>query len=822
MSQTQERRRRPARSTQLAVGLLGLATMLAPLLFGGAPGWTVPLIATLAAVSVLASAHAGYRAARPLPHGLLLLALVAATLWTAMQAVPLPCALVEWIAPDAFEHASRTAELFRVEPRCTLSQDPGRTREEVLKGLALVSLFVSASLVSSVARRNTVLAIVALSCAGLAFAALGHTVFAAETIWGVYRPVFGSAHLGPFVNPNHLGGLMAMGAPVAFGLAASSRNREQRLPWIGAGLLMLAVMALSLSRGAVLALVVGLALFGALQARAHAGQARSDGRTWSDRLLLRPASMVALPVLLGLAVVVGSAGLDAATRELGDTDATKLEIVGRSLVLAATGPWVGVGRGAFAVAYLDTADTGRVRYEYAESFPAQWAVDWGIVVGPLVALALAYVVVRAIVQANRPHLFGALAGLTAYTLQNLVDFGMEMLGSAAVGVVLLAAAATGQMSSRATESAIVRRSVMLAITTGALTLLAVAALGRAVHEQRVEVARAHLESSLTTDDRTSFAEAVRDAAIAHPREPAFPLLAAAEAARHGEPRALAYVNRAMVLAPTWIAPRLVAARYLASHGHFDQALIEVREALERDAELSGSDACRLLQARPSAETLLRMAARNERRAQSLSILVACLPPNLPDADAVDVALLESVPELIEPRVRRIERAIGERRLDEGAVLAGTYDEAEDARVTLARAGLHLAAGRNERARSEAELAERRLVDPWPAVVVRARAWAAEGDWGEMRNVVGELRGLAGSDTRRLGDAEVLLGELEARAGHRGQALAAYEDAWRSFERLDALVQVAALAASLGDEARAAAARRTLCEHEVAAYCTPAP
>jgi tetratricopeptide (TPR) repeat protein len=187
-----------------------------------------------------------------------------------------------------------------------------------------------------------------------------------------------------------------------------------------------------------------------------------------------------------------------------------------------------------------------------------------------------------------------------------------------------------------------------------------------------------------------------------------------------------------------------------------------------------------------------------------------------------VALLESEPELVEPRVRRIERAVRAGRLEDARTFAGEPDDAEDPRITLARGRAELAAGEHERARQSAADAEHRLPDPWPAVVLRARSAAAAGAWGDARETIGELRGLAGSDMARLGDAEVLLGELEASGGHRGQALAAYEDAWRSFERLDALEHVAALAASLGDDGRAAAARRTLCEHDATAYCTPAP
>jgi tetratricopeptide (TPR) repeat protein len=810
-------------STEVATGALAIATAAAPLLFGGVLGWTVPVIAALAAGSAVISAFAAWKAGRPMPQGLALVALVSGTLWTAIQAMPLPCGLVEVVSPGAAAQAARTAELFGEAARCTLSEDPGRTREEVLKGLTLLSLFVSASLVSSLTKRDTVLQLVVLVCVSVGAVALAHTVLAATAIYGVYVPVYGDAQLGPFVNPNHLGGLLGMAIPPALGLAASSRHQAARAPWLAAAAFLFAVVAMTLSRGAVLAALGGVGLLGALRARYEASHTREDMRSRVGSLLLRPALLALVPVLVGVAIVAVVAGLEATEAELASGDLSKLELALRSLELAVVGPWVGFGRGAFGAAFVERAATGRVRFEHAENFVAQWAVDWGIVFGPAVALALTFVVVRAILRADRPHLWGALAGVSAYAAQNLVDFGTELLGSAAVATVLLAAAVADHVRSASIEPVAVRRSVGVGVATAALTLAAAASLGRTVHAQRVEVARATLEAALEADEREAFARTVRGAAAAHPREPIFPLLAGAEAARHGEARALAFLNRAMVLAPAWISPRIVAARFLAANGHYDQALLEMREALERDPELSGTPACQLLSRRPTAESVLRMAARNDRRRESLVILVNCLPGNVEDGDAVDLALLETEPSLVEPRLRMIDRALRGGRPDAALELADRAlagDEAPPPVLVLARARALLAAGRPAEARHTAEEAEPLLDDPWQAVVVRARALATAGDWGATREAIGELRGLAGSEVSRLADAEILLGELEAGGGHRGQALAAYEDAWRTFERLDALIHVERLSRELGDEGRAAAARRTLCEREVPEYCGP--
>ncbi|MBX7196315.1 MAG: hypothetical protein K1X94_29955, partial [Sandaracinaceae bacterium] len=485
-------------SIRLAVGLLAVSTVLAPLLFGGVLGWTVPVLASFAAASVLASAFAAWRNGRPLPQGLLLLTFVAATLWTVLQAVPVPCGLVEWIAPDSFEHVSRTAAVFGTDERCTITQDPGRTREEVLKGLTLVSLLVSASLVGALRRRDTLIQIVVIACSALAVVAVAHALADAPAIWGMYRPTNGSAALGPFVNPNHLGGLMALGAPAAFGLGTSSRQRTRRFQWMGAGVLLLGVLALAMARGAVLAGLAGLGLFGALTARHNVEHVRADGRTWLDKLLLRPMTLAALPVVGAAFVIAGVAGLDRVQRELGETDVGKLELAARALVMAATGPWVGVGRGAFGVAFVERTDAGRVRFEYAESFPAQWAVDWGIVVGPIIVIALGIVLIRAVRQADHPHLRGAVAGVCAYAIQNLVDFGLEELGSAAVAVVLLASVATNRASSTL-DLASARRAVASAIVAGGLAVFGLALLGPSIAPLRVESSRAELERTLASN-----------------------------------------------------------------------------------------------------------------------------------------------------------------------------------------------------------------------------------------------------------------------------------------------------------------------------------
>ena len=71
--------------------------------------------------------------------------------------------------------------------------------------------------------------------AGLAAALTGiHSLLNADSLFGIYGPRHATPTiLGPLLNPNHLGGLMAIGAVVALGLVFYQRQAAQlRVLWI--------------------------------------------------------------------------------------------------------------------------------------------------------------------------------------------------------------------------------------------------------------------------------------------------------------------------------------------------------------------------------------------------------------------------------------------------------------------------------------------------------------------------------------------------------------------------------------------------------------
>ena len=92
-----------------------------------------------------------------------MIAIAVAAAWTCVQACPLPCWLVSGLAPDAVSELRAVLSLAGAPPPvwCTLSRDPGATRTEVIKGVAIVSGFLSAWWLAASGARTRVISLVA-------------------------------------------------------------------------------------------------------------------------------------------------------------------------------------------------------------------------------------------------------------------------------------------------------------------------------------------------------------------------------------------------------------------------------------------------------------------------------------------------------------------------------------------------------------------------------------------------------------------------------------------------------------------------------------
>jgi hypothetical protein len=733
--------------------------------------------------------------------------------WTALQATPLPCSFVETIAPGAAASA-RAAQVVlasKAAISCTLSYDPGATRAEIVKGVAVVSTLMAAWILGAGGGRRIVLW--SLACASLAMCvvAVAHPVLGLKGVFGVYSPPF-LWHpwlQAPLMNPNNLGAFAALGAPLFIALTQRDERREVR--WLGyiATVITSVTAVLSLSRGAVGQLVGSLLVMICLVYFSGKRAAPSAASTWlSKRLGLVVALAVAAAIL---AYIAGSA----LPRELASGDLSKLALVGRAFSFAAQHPWIGVGRGAFSSTFV--ALEGRTwRFVYAENFLAQWASEWGI---PFTLAWLAVVATALLRRTRRLRsltLMGALTALAGLCAQNLVDLGFEILGIAVAAAALLAVVLAPDRVAKEPASGPMQLRVSVSLMLLAGTV-AVASLAPDLDRSSVASLGADMRASLAEHRRPRFREALERAVSLHPSEPLFPVLAATEALTHGDPAAPRWLNRAMTVAPNWGAPHVLAFRWLWQRGLRSQALLELRAAAEADPNpaLIGQPLCMVTQL--SGEHALAVAPRGAARRAVLEMAAGCVPADHASAGAIDAVLLAEFPDNALAQERTAVRLSREGRLYEALTMFADllkrhpdYDSARVQRADVLR--------RAERFQELVEQVERDLLvaqeDTKPELLsAQALAFARLGDTTGVERAVAAYRRLRSGSAAGLAESFALDGQLQMLLGNLGHALAAFREAYRINNDVTHVAAVAHIARRMGNRPQAIWAYMQLCERE---------
>ncbi|MGB8223005.1 MAG: O-antigen ligase family protein [Polyangiales bacterium] len=776
--------------------------VVSPQLLGGVFPWSIAVICVLAGIAgILGSRHIEIFSSRRGAASFLDWMMVIALAWTCVQLIPLPSSWVALLVPESADAWQSNALLYGRAPRSwiPMSLDPGATRLEIAKGTAIVAIFVTARLFAASHQRRRVLAAVAASAITMALVAFGHKLAGASAVFGIYEPVYASTRLlAPLMNENHLGGFMALAAPIALGLALDADTLEHRAGWmLGAGLCALAGI-LSFSRGGILALAIGVTIFAVVYA-VRLGHSR--------RSFLRSRT---LPILTvgALAIILIAVALDGSdlARELRQRHniAPKFQAAVAALPLIASHPITGVGRGAFSAAFVHEQGTDK-RFFQPENLLVQWTSEWGLPV----ALALFLIIIWSIGRGFRlrrsyAHL-GGLAGLVAIGAQQFVDFSLELLGVAVVASATLGAVAD---SVRVPRGVSLRKLCFLVSCAS----LVGAALALSFHGRDVFTLEMRARAALEQDDHQEARELVRSGLWAHPSEPIFALIGAEVAVREGDPAAGRWINRAQALAPLWSAPHLLAARWLFSMGELDQALIEIREAEALRPGSARSTICSLLLDRQDPAIALRASPAGTSGAMFLDRAAPCVPLQSPVGIAIDEAARERDPNLPGPATRQARRLLADGRpLEAVDVLLGVPERGVEGQRLLAEAYLR---ADDPRSASHAIASLLNLKDT-PGTVLRTAAsvYVEMGDDANLRRVATRLRGQTGGKAVRLAEVESFLGKLYESHLRYALALKAYEDSNRAHESHEALIAIARVAETMGNRERALLTYRRLCRSD---------
>jgi O-antigen ligase len=561
------------RRDRISLAISGSALLASVLLIGGALRWTQALVAGLVAAGLSVQLFARRQLTRISPLRALLGVAIALT---AIQLIPLPAGLVA--ALDPVHAALRTdgAALAGTSPWSCLSMDPAGTLRALaffctLLGVATLSLRFA----SSERGRYYVLAGVALTC-GIAAAVTGlHRLLGATWLYGVYEPQHAVPPiLGPLLNPNHLGCLMALGAILAIGLTFYEAQASQmRVLWFVVALGCTLVVFGSLSRGAFIGLGIGVACMIAMIAGSRLA-ARGETSQQRRNALSRDIP-IAIVVAVGLAVAVYTTAGNVADQidntALSDVNhpLSKFGAWKSSMELVADSPWVGVGRGAVEPTLTRVHPASAyATFSHLENEYVSAIVEWGIPGAFVLALALAWCMIAGIRRwRDGPLAAAALGGMAAVMFQSSVDFGVQVLGLA---VPATAVAATVLIVPYRETDSIRRARLQRLLLIGAIVLTGLLVLtphARSLQEDH---------DAVTDDMRVSDLD---DMITRHPLD-YFGFAKRAELLLRANDRgAVKYLNHALRLHPFHPDLHRLAARVLLASHRRAQAALEYSLAL---------------------------------------------------------------------------------------------------------------------------------------------------------------------------------------------------------------------------------------------------
>jgi len=512
---------------------------------------------------------------------------IAALLWTGLQLLPLPVALIGKISPVA---AELRADLGARWAPITL--DVPATTLELAKQLTyLCALLVGCELFR---RRGALRAAASLALLGcfVAILIVAHRALGAERIYGLYNlrsHPGGGLFYAPFVNGNHAASLLALAALAAAGVAVMSEGGRRAVFSVVSAIAALATLGTT-SRGGVIGLAIGALGLVTQLAVSHYGRKRG---------LVLSAAVV---VLLGAGGLVLGDGLRArfTQHQTGATLTENQKTRGwlAAFRLANRYPITGVGRGAFEapVALVRPTDDA-VRLVFPENILCQWVAEWGYPVG-LGLLATVLLLLGSLLTRLKldPALAGLSAGIAAVAVHELFDFGLEFPG-VALPFTLALAAMVGSAEGDRSERRRARPRLGGAPAVAAL-LAAVAILVAAGQACRSTLTAELSRLRAAIDARDPEVKAAIDAACArHPASAELEVLAGEVALRRRDPSALRRLGRAMRLQPASPRPHHLAAIELLRVRRVGQAALELRLALEKGAIISNADLVRLVGSR---------------------------------------------------------------------------------------------------------------------------------------------------------------------------------------------------------------------------------
>jgi hypothetical protein len=652
------------RRSELAVGALLLLMFGAAMHLGGAGMLSVALWSP---VAMIALAFAGFAPALHRRDLLLRAALIFIGV-TALQLVPLPPALLRAMDSQLADWSARALVPLRMDRSMqwrALHADPGNGYSDLQYAVGALAAFLAATRLSRRGAGEQLVRGAAVITTVVALVGFGHKLGAIDKLFGFYTPFETSLPelLTPIINQNHLSNYLGIGSLLCVGLASSATSFPVKFAYGLAAFICVSGAALSFSRAGI-ASTIGAHVMLALWLTARA-KLRRKGVTKQRHARVAMVSAALGGAAIALVLFFSWSLLENARIR---NDTTKLTYIRAGARVAAAHPFFGTGSGStYAVLTADGREPGVFTAERAESLP----VDLALAVGPLLALVLCGLGIVGLwrIRPTRkasPWVVAASCAVVAALAHNMLDFSL-WLGATGYLVAVLAGVLAGEASRDELEETTSNRQKNGLRSALVIATLIVAAAGIKTSKSTHFVERARLRE-LVQRNGDAFG-ALQVSMVRHPADAYLALLGAKHALQRGDRRAGRFINHAMWLAPRWTAPHELIATLLFLQGRREQALIEVRLAVEQDIDRTASligliarmrpnqrELATIVPITPRGDALLRSLAAFPMIVESVDAVVLERSATNPDALFRVAARAGSTPEG-KPRAREIYQSI---------------------------------------------------------------------------------------------------------------------------------------------------------------------
>lgn len=480
----------PTLGSRAAFVILSVTIITTTLLFASTSTWALAIFQFLAAVTFACwMFDAAARGELVISRNMMQLAPLGLALIGVVQLLPLLPVREAGEALRSVPASDGEIDFLLNGSAQSLSLDAAATKLAVIKTCALLIFFAAALVfIDSPARLRKTVRLITIFGAAAALLGLIQAVASPALIYG-FRPTRGAVPFGMFVNADHFSNYMAMALAPALGvLLTGGVEGEKRLLYGFAVGLMGVALVTAGSRGAMVGTVCAVLFLVAItsatkvkrresSSRASRGgetpeaaqiqttetqkteaqsevAADEDNRIESSRrreVLRRVVPRLGVSIGLLLAIVFGvvlfggEAGLNKFLGTVNAEDPTsgRLTYWSATLEMIKRRPLLGVGLGAFPVAYTEFDTTSGVyRIEESHNDYLQILSDAGIV-GAAFGLLFLYALFRTGFKRlgsadayRRGVAAGALAGCVAALVHALFDFSLQLAANALLFLVL--------------------------------------------------------------------------------------------------------------------------------------------------------------------------------------------------------------------------------------------------------------------------------------------------------------------------------------------------------------------------------------------------